>query len=145
MDLAAAAKRRSAGCGFGQTSCERQPRKRNGNWRPGRRRRWGKKTPLPNGSHEPCFPPLLWGAGQLICDVEITLVTPVSSVETLAYLLLDGELNVDVTDFQRNLVLYPCIHFCGLQLVKVSICMSKHCKGVVEETTTVALKLKAKN
>ena len=35
---------------------------------------------------------------QLICDVEMTLATRV-----------DGELNVDVTDFQANLVHYPCI------------------------------------
>ena len=47
-------------------------------------------------------PTVTLGSRQLICDVEM---------ETMAYLRLDGELNVDVTDFQTNLVLYPCIHF----------------------------------
>ena len=69
---------------------------------------------------------------------------PVSSVETMAYLRLDGELNVDVTDFQANLVLHPCIHSVVCSGLRI-LSMSKHCKGVVEETTTVVLKLEASN
>ena len=55
---------------------------------------------------------------------------------------LDGELNVDVTDFQANLVLYPCIHSVVCSGLRI-LSMSKHCNCVVEETTTVALKLEA--
>ena len=43
----------------------------------------------------------------------MTLDTQVSSVETIVYLRLDGELNMDVTDFQTNLVFYLCIHLVG--------------------------------
>ena len=28
-----------------------------------------------------------------------------------AFLRFDGALNIDITEFQTNLVLYPCIHF----------------------------------
>ena len=89
-------------------------------------------------------PTVTLGSRQLICDVEMTLVTTVSSVETMGYLRIDGELSVDVTDFQSNLVLYPCIHFVVCSLLRI-LSLSKHCEGVVEETTTVALKLEAKN
>ena len=39
-----------------------------------------------------------------------------------ASLRLDGELNVDATEFQTNLVLYPCI---GLQLPALIISVEK--------------------
>ena len=52
-------------------------------------------------------------SSQLICVDVMTLAKKVSSVETVVYLRLDGELNVDVTDFQANLVFYLCIHLVG--------------------------------
>ena len=53
------------------------------------------------------------GSRQLICVDVMTLATQVSSVETMAYLRLDGGKIVDVTDFQANLVFYLCIHLVG--------------------------------
>ena len=71
------------------------------------------------------------GSRQPICDDEMTLATLVSSVEAMAYPRLDGGLNGDGNPC-------PCIHLVvcsGFRILSVS----KHFKGVVEETTTVQI------